>query len=158
MSQAACPTCGRPLDDHNRHLRFTWPEPVLTVPEHERQSRTWGNDVLMQVEGIGAFVRVLIPIKLTGGFTLTYGAWLSIHPNGLRHAWEIWQTPAYRDLRPVGILANKLPPWPDETYRKPLEAAVRNLDHVPYAIDSADKFMRKVISEEWPHSVLDSPR
>jgi hypothetical protein len=154
MATDTCPTCGRPLDDHNRHLRFTLPEPVLAVPAEERERRTWGDDVLMQVEGIGAFVRVMIPIKLTGGHTLTYGAWLSVHPNELRHAWEIWQSPAYRDLRLVGILANKLPPWPDETYGKPLEAAVPDPDHVPYAVDSPDEFILRVIHDEWPHSVL----
>gem|GEM_PF-5983322 len=61
MMMTVCPTCGRPLDEHNRHLRFGVPEPVLSVPKEERAARTWGNDVLMQVQGIGSFVRILIP-------------------------------------------------------------------------------------------------
>jgi hypothetical protein len=78
-----CPKCGRPLDDHNRHLRFTWPDPVLSVPESERHSRTWGNDVLMQVKDVGSFVRVLLPVRLSGGYTVTFGTWLSVHPEDL---------------------------------------------------------------------------
>jgi hypothetical protein len=108
----------------------------------------------MQVEGLGSFVRILVPIKLTGGYTMTYGAWLSVHPDDLRHAWEVWRAPAYRDLRLQGVLANMLPGWKSETYAKPLEAAVLNVDHVPYAVDSSDEFMRRVILDEWPHELL----
>jgi hypothetical protein len=72
---ASCPTCDRRLDEHNRHIRFGVPEPVLSIPEEERAALTWGHDVLMQVEGIGGFVRILVPVKLTGGYRVTYGAW-----------------------------------------------------------------------------------
>ena len=150
-----CPTCGRPLDEHNRHLRFGVPEPVLSVPKEERAARTWGNDVLMQVQGIGSFVRILVPVKLTGGYTVNFGAWLSVHPNDLRHAWEVWREPAYKELRLQGLLANMLPGWEDETYIKPLETAVLDNEQVPYAVDSTDEFMRKVLLDEWSHeSVL----
>ena len=154
---ALCQSCGRPLDEHNRHLRFGVPEPVLSVPEEERASRTWGNDVLMQVLGIGAFVRILVPVKLTGGYTVTYGAWLSVHSEDLRHAWKVWMAPSYRELRLSGVLANMLPGWESETYVKPVEAAVLNVEQVPYAVDSTDEFMRHVLRDEWPHeTVLDA--
>jgi hypothetical protein len=157
MTLALCPTCGRPLDEHNRHIRFGFPEPVLSVPEGERASRTWGNDVLMQVQGVGAFVRILVPVKLTGGYTVTYGAWLSVSPDDLRHAWEEWMAPTYGGLRLHGVLANMLPGWESETYVKPVEAAVLNVEQVPYAVDSTDDFMRRVLEDEWPHEfVLDA--
>ena len=154
MTSAACPTCGRLLDEHNRHLRFKVPEPVLTVPEQDRPSLTWGNDVLMQVQGVGAFVRILVPIRLTGGYTVTYGAWLSVHPDDLRRAWEVWMVAAYGDLRLSGTLANMLPGWESESYGKPVEAAVLNVDHVPYAVESSDEFMRRVIQDQWPHAIV----
>jgi hypothetical protein len=59
VSVAVCAHCGRPTEEHNRHLRFVLPEPVLEVPAEDRAARTWGNEVLMMVEEIGAFVRVL---------------------------------------------------------------------------------------------------
>ncbi|HEY3038616.1 MAG TPA: DUF2199 domain-containing protein [Pyrinomonadaceae bacterium] len=152
-----CPTCGRSLDEHNRHIRFGVPEPVLSVPEKERAARTWGNDVLMQVQGVGAFVRILVPVKLTGGYTVTYGAWLSVQPDDLRHACDVWFAPSYMDLCLRGVLANMLPGWESETYVKPVEAAVLNVEQVPYAVDSPDDFMRRVIKDEWPHEfVLDA--
>jgi hypothetical protein len=127
---------------------------VLDVPEAERAERTWGNDVLMQVQGVGEFVRILIPIKLTGGYTVTFGAWLSVSPEDLRHAWKIWWKPEYARLRLTGVLANKLPGWECDTYVKPLVAAVVDPDKVPYALDSPDVFMRRVLTEEWPHELV----
>ena len=154
MNAAPCPSCGRPLDEHNRHLRFGLPEPVLEVPEQKRAALTWGNDVLMQVQGVGAFVRILVPVKLTGGYKITYGAWLSVHPDELRHAWEVWTAPEYRELHLRGILANKLPGWESETFIKPVEAAVLDVEDVPYAVGSPDEFMQRVLKNEWPHEVV----
>jgi len=136
MTVALCPGCGRPLDEHNRHFRFGVPEPVLSLPDGERATLTWGNDVLMQVQGVGAFVRILVPVKLTGGYKVTYGAWLSVHPDDLRHACEVWTAPQYLELRLRGVLANKLPGWESETYGKPVQAEVLDVEQVPYAVDS----------------------
>ena len=155
MTTASCPSCGRPLDEHDRHIRFGVPEPVLAIPEEERAALTWGNDVLMQVQGVGGFVRILVPVKLTGGYTVTYGAWLSVESADLRRAWEVWQDDRlYEELRLNGVMANMLPGWEDETYAKPVEAAVINIEHTPYAVDSPDDFMRRVIKDEWPHEFV----
>ena len=153
--EATCPSCGRPLDEHDRHIRFKLPEPVLAIPEEEREPRTWGNDVLMQVRELGSFVRILVPVKLSGGYTVTYGAWLAVEPSDLRHAWEVWTNDdAYPQLRLTGFLANMLPGWEDDTYTKPVETAVLNPEHTPYAIDSPDDFMHRVLHDEWPHEVV----
>jgi hypothetical protein len=146
-----CPSCGRPLSEHDRHLRFRLPQAVLEVPESDRAARTWGNDVLMQVQGVGAFVRVLIPVRLTGGYTVTFGAWLSVSPEDLRHAWEVWWQPEYSQLRLNGELANMLPGWERDTYLKSLQAAVLDPEKAPYAVDSSDTFMRSLLTKEWAH-------
>lgn len=143
------------MDEHNRHVRFKLPEPVLEIPKEERPARTWGNDVLMAVRDLGSFVRILIPIKLSGGYTVTYSAWLSVPPDDLRHAWEVWtDNEKYPQLRLRGFLANMLPVWEDDTYTKPLETAVIDPDHTPYAIDSPDDFMHRVLHNEWPHELV----
>jgi hypothetical protein len=36
--------------------------------------------VLMQIPSLGAFVRALLPVSLTGGHTATYGVWVAVHP------------------------------------------------------------------------------
>ena len=152
---SVCPSCGRPLDEHNRHIRFGVPEPVLSIPQEERAAITWGNDVLMQVKDLGSFVRILVPIKLTGGYTVTYGAWLSVDSASLRRAWEVWEDEnSYKELHLRGVLANMLPGWEDETYVKPVEAAVIDTEHTPYAVDSPDDFMRRVLKDQWPHEFV----
>ena len=47
--------------------------------------------------------------------------------------------------------------WERETYGRPLVATVRDPDAVPYATESDDLFIRRVLQEEWPHEpILDA--
>jgi hypothetical protein len=79
VSITGCPTCGRPLSEHERDIRFGLPDPVLDLPERERTAGTWmshgspSESVMVQVPGGGAFVRALQPLTLTGGYSVTYG-------------------------------------------------------------------------------------
>ena len=120
MSVAVCAHCGRLTEEHNRHLRFVLPEPVLAVPVEERAARTWGNEVLMMVEEVGAFVRVLVPAE----------------------------------LKLDGMLANMLPPWEEQTYRHPLRVAVRNPEEVPYAVESTEADLQRILTDEWSHDFV----
>lgn len=150
----ACPSCGRPLDSHNRHVRFRLPDPALDVPESERAAKTWGNDVLLQIEGLGAFVRVLLPISLRDGFAVTVGVWLGVHPDELRHAWDIWLEPEYAGLRLDGRLANRVPPWGDQVFAKPASAVVRDPHQVPYVSASEDPLVQRLLHDTWPHEEI----
>jgi hypothetical protein len=127
---------------------------VLAVPADELARRTWGSDVMMQVEGIGAFVRILVAIRLTGGYTVTFGAWLGVHSDDLRHAYDVWMTDRYAHLALHGVLANGLPPWIDQTFRQPLRATVRDVDQIPYADGSEDAFVASLLTEEWAHDAV----
>lgn len=151
MSSTVCVQCGRPTEEHDRHRRFVLPEPVLAVPEHERAARTWGNDVLMAVRDLGSFVRILVPVRLTGGYAVTFAAWLGVHPDDLRYSYEVWNDAQYAALELDGRLANRLPPWEEETYARPLRATVRDLGQLPYAADSSDAGLQHVLSTEWAH-------
>ena len=144
-----CPNCGRKLDEHNRHVRFVLPDPVLEVPESEREARSWGNEVLLQVQGVGAFVRVLLPVRLSGGYTVTFGAWLAVHPEDLRRAWRVWWSDEYPRLELRGYLANAIPPW--GLLRAPAVARVRHPDQAPYLVESPDQLLGQVLENEWPH-------
>ena len=153
--EATCPTCRRPLDEHNRHVRFRLPDPVLAVPAVEREARTWQTDVMMQVEGVGAFVRALLPVQLTGGYTLTFGLWLRVRPDDLQHAFAAWWAPSYPDLILDGFLANNVEPW--GLLGKPVRAVVRDPEQTPYVDSSDDHDMTHVLADEWAHEfVLDA--
>ena len=149
-----CPTCGRPIDEHNRHVRLVLPDPVLDVPPDERASRTWGSDPLIQVQGVGAFVRVLLPIHLTGGSSLTVGTWLAIDPRLLRSVWENWETPAYSTMVLDGYLANAIPPWGASVLGAPTTAAVEDPSQYPYVSSSSQSDLNALLANEWPHNEI----
>ncbi|MFD6162015.1 DUF2199 domain-containing protein [Nocardia sp. NPDC060256] len=153
-----CPTCGDSLDRHNRHIRFRMPDPVLALPDRERTPGTWMNgstpneSMMMQVSGLGAFVRALLPIELTAGYTLTYGMWLAIDPRELRPIFDIWYAPEYAELRIDGRLANAIEPW--GLLASPVIATVRDPDQTPYCDHSSDPLLDRVLHEQWPHELF----
>ena len=160
QSNEVCTTCGRPLDAHNRHVRFRLPDPVNALPEREHTEGIWlSHDeperaVMMQGPNVGAFVRSLLPVGLTDGFTVTFGVWLAIHPDDLQRIFGVWWEPVYRDLVVEGWLANALPPW--GLLAAPATAAVREVDQTPYVTRSSDPELEAVLTHEWPHDeVLD---
>lgn len=152
---AACEICGRPTDAHDRHVRFRLPDPVVSTQLQDRAPGTWqtaqnANDsVMMQVPNVGPFVRALLPVRLTGGFTVTYGVWVGVHPDDLQRAFKVWWVPEYAGLRLSGRLGNALQPW--GLLAAPVDLAVRNIDHTPYCVSSTDPDLVNVLSQEWPH-------
>jgi len=153
-----CPTCGRPRDAHDRHVRFRLPDPVVSAPDRELTEGTWmshadaNQSVMMMVPNVGTFVRVLVPVHLTGGYTVTFGAWLGVHPDDLQRAFSVWTSPSYVDLRLEGRLANALPAW--DVFAVPAEAAVKDPDHTPYLVGSSDSVLSEVLTQEWPHETI----
>ena len=121
------------------------------MPPDERAARTWGSDPLIQVQGVGAFVRVLLPIRLTGGFSLTVGTWLAIDPARLRSVWEQWETPSYDSIELHGYLANKIPPWGASVFGAPCTATVRDPSLFPYVTASSEPNLNAVLAQEWQH-------
>ena len=146
--------CGRPIDEHNRHVRMILPDRVLDIAESERAKRTWGHDPLLQVQGVGAFVRVLLPVRLSGGFTLTLGTWLAVDPTRLGEVWELWWTDAYAGLVLDGYLANAIPPWGDALLGSLATAVVRDPTQVPYVERSEREILQRVLLTEWPHEEI----
>jgi hypothetical protein len=154
----ACPTCGLPLDTHNRHVRFQLPDPVLALPERDRTAGTWlshqdaNTSVMMQVPNLGGFVRVLLPVQLTGAYTVTFGVWLGVHPDDLRRAFKVWWEPEYKDLQLEGRLANALPNW--GLLGAPATTVVQDTDATPYVVQSSDPVLSQVLSNEWSHAAV----
>src|SRR4051794_38594783 len=155
-SAEACPACGRPLDLHSPDYRFTLPDAVLALPDRERTEGTWmshadaSSSVMMQVPGCGAFVRVLLPVRLTGGHLAMFGVWLGVSPDDLQHAARVWWEPEYADLVLEGEVANTLPMW--GLLSAPVRTLVRDPDETPYCESSSDPQLTKVLTEEWPHA------
>ena len=154
IDSESCAMCGRPLEAHNRHVRFTFPDPVLEASEEDRRN-AWQSEtdakraVMMQVPNVGAFVRALLPIRLSGGYTLTFGLWLAVHPDDLQRAARLWWSPEYAKLTLDGWLGNAVPPW--GLLAAPITAVVRDPDQTPYCDRSTHPILARVLAEEWPH-------
>jgi hypothetical protein len=108
--------------------------------------------VMMEVPNVGAFVRVLFPIRLTGGFSLTYGLRLEVSPADLRSTFDIWFDPAYANLQLNGRLANPVLPW--GLLGAPVAAVVRDPDQTPYCASSSDETLNRVLTDEWDHEMV----
>ena len=72
MDEQRCGMRGGPVDARDRQIRFRLPEPVLDSPEQGRVPGAWlshespGASVMMQIPGVGPFVRALLAVRLTG--------------------------------------------------------------------------------------------
>ena len=109
---------------------------------------------MMQVPGLRAFVRSLLPVRLSGGFTVTFGVWVGVSPGDLQTAFRLWWSDDYPTLRLQGRLANALPGWGH--LGAPVIVAVLDTDHTPYCVSSSHEELHAVLSREWPHAdVLD---
>jgi hypothetical protein len=153
--------CGRPVEDHDRHVRFRLPDPVLASPAQEKTPGAWlshdgpESSVMMQIPSTGAFVRALLPVSLTGGHTVTFGVWVGIDPRELQRVFAVWWTPKYPGLRLDGHLANRIQPW--GLLAAPVSLAVRDPEHTPYCSSSPDPLLSRVLTGQWPHEeILDA--
>ena len=112
---------------------------------------------MVAARGMGQFIRVLLPVRLSGGYDVRYGTWLSVTAEEARRAWEMWEQPNYVDLELSGFLANAIPPWGDGLLGAQAQARVRKQDELPYIVASSNELLSLVISKEWPHAdMLDS--
>jgi hypothetical protein len=144
-----------PLD---RHVRCVLPQPVFDSPDRERVPGAWlshetpAESVMMQVPGIGEFVRALLPVRFAGGHTVTFGVWLELVPGELQRIFAVWWAPEYADLRIKARLANSIKPW--GLLGAPVEAVVRDVEETPYCVRSTDPELDRVLHDEWPRDPL----
>ena len=104
------------------------------------------------ITDVGAFVRALLPVRLTGGHTITFGVWIAIDPAHLQSVFATWWEPEYQDLRMAGWLANAISPW--GLLSAPVQTVVRNADETPYCDSSSHPQLDRVLHEEWPHDLI----
>lgn len=152
--EPTCGTCGRPTDAHDRHVRFRLPDPLVGAFDPQSPG-VWmsGRDPLradmMQHSEAGPFIRALLPVALTGGFTVTFGVWVGVHPDDLQRAFSVWHEPEYAELTFDGFLANRVGPW--DVLGAPVHLVVRSPDQIPVCGSSEDRVLRRILADTWPH-------
>jgi hypothetical protein len=154
MALPVCPTCGVPLDAHNTAIRFTVPDAVVAAQE-DRARRDFGaNPALIHVPGVGAFVRVLLPVHLVGGFVTEFGTWLQIDERLSRETQERWDSPQYATMALEGYLANAIEPWGDAVLGAPAVARVTDPNLNPAVRSSSHPVLKQVLTREWDHEAI----
>jgi hypothetical protein len=122
---------------------------VLDVPEEQRAEQTWQTEDMMHVDGIGSFLRALLPVRLDDGFQITFGTWIGVRPVELQRAFAIWQSREYDDFTVDGWLANHIDPW--GLLATPLTASVKDQGQIPYITASPDRRLSSLLTEPQPH-------
>lgn len=120
--------------------------------KEERQGRTWQTRDMMDVQGCGAFIRALLPVKLTGDHSVTFGVWLAVDPDDMQRAFRAWWEPEYLTFTVDAWLANALPIW--GLLAVPVRAQVRQESELPYVVSSQDQNMTRVLTGEWDHELV----
>jgi len=142
-----CSCCGAPLDPVDLDIRSALPDAILALPPEERE-KAWGNGEFQRVPGVGGFLRCLMPVRLTGGGSVTYSVWLELDDDQLRHAVDVWSTPDYLGLRLRGEVANAIKPWPG-LLGEPARAEARDQGTLPYLAAEEGTLLARVLGEEW---------
>ncbi|MFJ5828952.1 DUF2199 domain-containing protein [Streptomyces sp. NPDC093089] len=145
----SCSCCGEPLADERRiDIRFGLPDAALGTPEEAR--RTPGPDALLAVDGVGCFVRCLLPLKLAGDTELVLGTWLEVDEETLRRTAAAWyDEAAYPDLVVRGRLANAVQPWDTEVLGLEMTGRIANPDELPYLVEGHSPTAVRLLGDVW---------
>ena len=106
--------------------------------------------VFLAVEGVGSFVRCLLPVKLTGGYSVTFGVWVGVPHAEMLRAFEVWFAPSYLELAMDGVLANHIPPW--DVLGAAVHVKVRDVDETPYCVSSEALALSELLERTWDHA------
>nr|WP_225953253.1 DUF2199 domain-containing protein [Kibdelosporangium phytohabitans] len=142
-----CGCCGHAVTTSGQiDFRLYRPEAAIDMPQDAVHGVKPG---LLRVDGVGAFVRCLLPIALTEDVTMVFGAWMKVSDADLDHAASVWDADAYEDLVLHGTFANVIKPWGEEIFDAPLTAVVRNAAEIPYIDASDHPLLHRVLTETW---------
>ncbi|MFD6110274.1 DUF2199 domain-containing protein [Streptomyces yangpuensis] len=144
----ACACCGDPLADERRiDFGFNLPDAALGAPE-ETLHRL-GVRALLRVDGVGCFIRCLLPVRLTQDTELVLGAWVEVDEATLRRAHELWEQPGYADLSDEGTFANRVQPWGDDLLGAPVTAKVADPEELPCVVEVRHPVAARVLTRTW---------
>lgn len=131
---------------------FELPDVVFDLPAEERRRRMSGGRRLCLLDGERGFVRSLLPVRLDVG-SVQFGLWLEIDADAYAAARAVWDEPQYADLRLTGAVANLLEPWGAALLGARAEAAVRDVDALPYVV-AGDAVVTSLLDDVWSRAAV----
>ncbi|MDT7783573.1 MAG: hypothetical protein QOF58_1992, partial [Pseudonocardiales bacterium] len=146
--------CGEVLDPNNLAWDNWLPDDLADLSDEERSERiVFESRVFIVANGYGTAARVILPITLDTGHTVTLGVWMSPDdPETMgetaREGGDPWIGYAF-----TGKLLNAVHPWPETSHTKITAQgfADRELARV---VDAEDPVLKRVLTEKWPHRVV----
>ena len=151
-----CACCGIAPDPRGRPLSITFEQPDVIDEIHPELLDTWGGDPFLAIKGIGFFVRVILPVKLSDGFAVDFGTWLEVINEDFRALWNTWNFPEYKDFEIQGYVGNVIAPF-DAFPHALVKATVRETEQVPYLTSSENSVFTRLLSDTWPHATVLAP-
>ncbi|MEV7709376.1 DUF2199 domain-containing protein [Streptomyces sp. NPDC088270] len=144
----SCSCCGDSVTDERRiDIGFKLPDDALTAPEEARHRL--GPSALLRVDGVGSFIRCLLPVGLTHETELVLGVWLEVDDDVLRKAHDLWEDQGYADLVFRGRLAHRIRPWGDDLLGAEFTARVADPEELPYLVMGHDPVAARVLADTW---------
>lgn len=150
-STQPCSCCGIAPDPHGRPFSIVFEQPDVVSQIEPELLDTWGSDPFLVIKNVGFFVRVILPVQLTDGFSVAFGTWLEVADEDFRSAWKSWNAPEYADLTMEGYVANEIEPWSPFPHAL-VRAVVRDVEQVPFLATSADPVFSRILGETLPHA------
>ncbi|MFF4879530.1 hypothetical protein [Micromonospora sp. NPDC000668] len=142
------------LDADNLAWDYPLPDDLAALAEKERTAsiQTLTRQIV-QADGYGSAIRVILPIPLDTGDLITLGVWLAITPaaewdrvlSAAQAGGDAWSGTTF-----AGVLLNAVEPWPD-VYLAEAVAVVPGPNKVPRITDSASELLRRVLTGPWSH-------
>ena len=148
---APCACCGFAPGADGKPLSITFEQPDVYYDIPDELLDVWGQDPFIAIKTIGFFVRVIVPVRMDGGFAVNYGTWLEVDADDFRTAWQTWNMPEYKDLELEGYLANVLEPWGQFPHAA-VKTTVRDVNEVPIVTSATDPEVQKFLETEWRHN------
>ncbi|MGQ5262850.1 DUF2199 domain-containing protein [Micromonospora sp. ZYX-F-536] len=108
-SQATCFCCGDSLEPGHPAANFQLPDAIAQLDDDElRRLVDTHTYVVLTVQGHGSYLRVILPVPLDDGRTVTFGVWVAVSEESFYRARDSWASEAYSSLRRLPLKGTTL--------------------------------------------------
>jgi len=144
-------TCGIAPDPQGRPFSITFTLPDVHYDIHPELLDTWGDDPFLAIKDVGFYLRVLLPVKLTDGYSVNSAHGSRSILKSSTPAWEQVELPRVQGLclrRPSGQSPGALEAHAGARHVK---AKVLDVAQVPVRRRESGSSGARIITETWPH-------
>ncbi|MFS8101956.1 hypothetical protein LFM09_32990 [Lentzea alba] len=149
-----CHCCGDELSADNLAWDFVQPDDFANLSAKQRaKAITFESRVFIVAEGFGAATRVILPISLDTGHTVTLGVWVAPHDPDTMTRTAREGGAAWVGYRFTGTLLNAVEPWPEVIHTE-LTAQGFADGELARVVDAENPLLQRVLTEKWPHQAV----